>query len=160
MGFIGCYNLFSLLSRFVSIPWRICGARCPGSSGSSRGRWIRATSHSSRTSASKRSTSQFSSCTQRWYFKSCENKTLYIFNDFFLSFFLKDDAVVPFVLGHKLYEVALSSRQKSLSKPVQFKRFDASHGYGHVFIYSVPNIPEISMWDWAFIADFQFCYLV
>ena len=42
----------------------------------------------------------------------------------------RDDHVVPFDLGKRLYEVARGSRRKGVSKPVIFIPFEADFGYG------------------------------
>ncbi|XP_031621471.1 lysophosphatidylserine lipase ABHD12 isoform X2 [Contarinia nasturtii] len=54
----------------------------------------------------------------------------------------EDDIVVPYKLGHKLYQSALEKRQKSWG-PVEFHRFDAESGYGHKFICRAPELPDI-----------------
>ncbi|XP_055902083.1 lysophosphatidylserine lipase ABHD12 isoform X1 [Eupeodes corollae] len=54
----------------------------------------------------------------------------------------EDDYVVPFQLGYKLYRTALDTRGKSWG-PVEFHRFDASLHYGHKFLCTAPNLPEI-----------------
>ncbi|XP_013879073.1 lysophosphatidylserine lipase ABHD12 [Austrofundulus limnaeus] len=54
----------------------------------------------------------------------------------------EDDAVVPFHLGKKLYNVA--SQSKSLSgHKVQFVSFPSSLSYKHKFIYKSPELPSI-----------------
>ncbi|KAM3862876.1 lysophosphatidylserine lipase ABHD12 [Diretmus argenteus] len=54
----------------------------------------------------------------------------------------EDDAVVPFHLGEKLYNVA--SQSKSLSgQKVQFVPFPSSLAYRHKFIYRSPELPNI-----------------
>lgn len=54
----------------------------------------------------------------------------------------EDDYVVPFQLGYKLYRTALDTRGKSWG-PVEFHRFDASLHYGHKYLCTAPNLPEI-----------------
>ncbi|XP_061823435.1 lysophosphatidylserine lipase ABHD12 [Nerophis lumbriciformis] len=54
----------------------------------------------------------------------------------------EDDAVVPFHLGKKLYNMA--ARSKSLSgHKVQFVPFPSSLAYKHKFIYKSPQLPHI-----------------
>lgn len=54
----------------------------------------------------------------------------------------KDDHVVPFVLGVKLYEAAKASR-KAESRPLFFVPFESHHGYAHVSIHLAPELPKI-----------------
>eukprot|EP00096_Caligus_rogercresseyi_P011955 TRINITY_DN4866_c0_g1_i2.p1 TRINITY_DN4866_c0_g1~~TRINITY_DN4866_c0_g1_i2.p1 ORF type:complete len:134 (-),score=32.69 TRINITY_DN4866_c0_g1_i2:172-573(-) len=57
-------------------------------------------------------------------------------------FHAEDDLVVPFQLGEKLYKTALVGRS-SRAKPIQFIPFSSVHGYGHIYIYAAPELPEI-----------------
>ncbi|KAL4641149.1 monoacylglycerol lipase ABHD12 [Arapaima gigas] len=54
----------------------------------------------------------------------------------------EDDAVVPFHLGKKLYNVAAQSKSLNGQK-VQFIPFPTSLGYKHKFIYRSPELPQI-----------------
>lgn len=54
----------------------------------------------------------------------------------------EDDYVVPFQLGYKLYRTALDTRGKSWG-PVEFHRFDGSHNYGHKFLVTAPELPDL-----------------
>ncbi|XP_040576190.1 lysophosphatidylserine lipase ABHD12 isoform X3 [Lepeophtheirus salmonis] len=54
----------------------------------------------------------------------------------------EDDLVVPFQLGQKLFKTALKHRS-SKAKPIQFIPFSSVHGYGHIYIYAAPELPEI-----------------
>ncbi|CAL4058670.1 unnamed protein product [Meganyctiphanes norvegica] len=54
----------------------------------------------------------------------------------------EDDLVVPYMLGHKLYEVAKKIRPKDADL-IQFKGFESKHGYAHKFIYMAPELPQI-----------------
>ncbi|XP_054655497.1 lysophosphatidylserine lipase ABHD12 isoform X2 [Dunckerocampus dactyliophorus] len=54
----------------------------------------------------------------------------------------EDDAVVPFHLGKKLYNMAASSKSLSGHK-VQFVPFSSSLAYKHKFIYRSPQLPRI-----------------
>lgn len=54
-----------------------------------------------------------------------------------------DDKIIPYSLGHKLYEAALKSRVSKSSNPVKMVSFDASHGYGHKNIYMHNELPKI-----------------
>lgn len=51
----------------------------------------------------------------------------------------KDDVVVPFHLGEKLFEVALVSNKDK----VQFVSFEPEEGLGHTLIYSSKRVPAI-----------------
>lgn len=56
----------------------------------------------------------------------------------------KDDAVIPFELGYKLYQVALQSRSQSHNKiPITFVPFESDRALGHTFIYSAPEIRDL-----------------
>jgi len=55
----------------------------------------------------------------------------------------KDDQVVPYRLGKKLYLSVLQSRLAGRSKPVIFKSFEAEFGYAHIYLYSAPELGEI-----------------
>jgi len=54
----------------------------------------------------------------------------------------KDDLVVPYVLGEKLYQAALAKRPAD-SKPINFVSFESELGLAHIFIYSAPETPSI-----------------
>lgn len=54
----------------------------------------------------------------------------------------KDDLVVPYVLGEKLYKAALAKRPLD-AKPVNFVSFEPDLGLAHIFIYSAPETPSI-----------------
>uniref|UniRef100_A0A673IM61 Abhydrolase domain containing 12 n=1 Tax=Sinocyclocheilus rhinocerous TaxID=307959 RepID=A0A673IM61_9TELE len=54
----------------------------------------------------------------------------------------EDDAVVPFQLGKKLYDLAAQSKSLNGHK-VQFIPFPSSLGYRHKFIYKSPQLPNI-----------------
>lgn len=54
----------------------------------------------------------------------------------------KDDLVVPYMLGERLYQAALAKRPLD-AKPVNFVSFEAELGLAHVFIYSAPETPSI-----------------
>ena len=57
---------------------------------------------------------------------------------------LQDDAVIPFELGYKLYQVALQSRSQSHNKiPITFVPFESDRALGHTFIYSAPEIRDL-----------------
>ena len=62
----------------------------------------------------------------------------------FYIFIIKDDAVIPYELGYKLYQVARESRRQSQSKnPVEFVPFESDRALGHTFIYSAPEIRDL-----------------
>ena len=54
----------------------------------------------------------------------------------------KDDHVVPFILGQKLFNVARETR-KNDSKPLFFVPFEAENGYAHVNIHLAPELPQM-----------------
>lgn len=54
----------------------------------------------------------------------------------------KDDNVVPYELGYKLYIAAKEGRESSLP-PVEFISLDGDHNYRHIYIYKAPNLPQI-----------------
>ncbi|KAH3851352.1 lysophosphatidylserine lipase ABHD12-like isoform X1 [Dreissena polymorpha] len=54
----------------------------------------------------------------------------------------EDDVIVPFHLGVKLYEAAVTSRPDSFGA-AQFVPFNASLGYGHKLIFMAPELPDI-----------------
>ncbi|EDW71427.1 lysophosphatidylserine lipase ABHD12 isoform X1 [Drosophila virilis] len=54
----------------------------------------------------------------------------------------EDDVVVPFHLGYRLYRIALDKRSRSWG-PVEFHRFDGSHGYGHKYLCRAPEMPRL-----------------
>ena len=62
-----------------------------------------------------------------------------------LIFHARDDAVVPFQLGEKLYKAFVESRNGNeySAKPVRFVDFSEALGYAHVNIYSAPDLPDI-----------------
>ncbi|XP_023168674.2 lysophosphatidylserine lipase ABHD12 isoform X2 [Drosophila hydei] len=51
----------------------------------------------------------------------------------------EDDVVVPFHLGYQLYRTGLDTRSRSWG-PVEFHRFDRSHGYGHKYLCRAPEM--------------------
>jgi len=56
----------------------------------------------------------------------------------------KDDAVIPFELGYKLYQVALESRRQiQTENQIQFVPFESDRALGHTFIYSAPEIKDL-----------------
>jgi len=54
----------------------------------------------------------------------------------------KDDLVVPYMLGERLYQAALAKRPLD-AKPVNFVSFESELGLAHIFIYSAPETPSI-----------------
>lgn len=54
----------------------------------------------------------------------------------------EDDVVVPFRLGYQLYRTALDTRRRSWG-PVEFHRFDRTHGYGHKYLCRAPELPGL-----------------
>ncbi|KAK7487129.1 hypothetical protein BaRGS_00021624 [Batillaria attramentaria] len=56
----------------------------------------------------------------------------------------EDDLVVPFHLGHKLYQQAKKSRSKHTGG-VELVAFQGHHGYGHKHICKAPELPDIVM---------------
>ncbi|WAR19386.1 ABD12-like protein [Mya arenaria] len=54
----------------------------------------------------------------------------------------EDDVIVPFHLGVKLYEAAVSTRP-DMYGPAEFVPFNASLGYGHKLIFMAPELPDI-----------------
>lgn len=54
----------------------------------------------------------------------------------------KDDLVVPYILGEKLYQSALEKRPLD-AKPVTFVSFESEKGLGHIFIYTAQEVPSI-----------------
>lgn len=54
----------------------------------------------------------------------------------------EDDGIVPFRLGHKLFQVAIQTRPES-SPRAQFVTFDASKLYGHKGIFKDEQLPQI-----------------
>ena len=59
-----------------------------------------------------------------------------------ISFTFKDDLVVPYMLGERLYQAALAKRPLD-AKPVNFVSFESELGLAHIFIYSAPETPSI-----------------
>ena len=56
----------------------------------------------------------------------------------------QDDAVIPFELGYKLYQVALESRKQIQTKnQIKFVPFESDRALGHTFIYSAPEIKDL-----------------
>ncbi|TRY78203.1 hypothetical protein TCAL_01751 [Tigriopus californicus] len=54
----------------------------------------------------------------------------------------KDDLVIPFHLGKKLYQRAQETRL-SHSKPVKMISFEESDGFAHIFIHTSPEVPKL-----------------
>jgi len=54
----------------------------------------------------------------------------------------KDDRVVPYVLGEKLYEKAAKERESNAG-PVEFVSFEEEEALGHTLIYSSKTVPNI-----------------
>ncbi|TDG51024.1 hypothetical protein AWZ03_002679 [Drosophila navojoa] len=54
----------------------------------------------------------------------------------------EDDVVVPFHLGYQLYRTALDKRRRSWG-PVEFHRFERTHGYGHKYLCRAPELPGL-----------------
>uniref|UniRef100_A0A0B7B861 AB hydrolase-1 domain-containing protein n=1 Tax=Arion vulgaris TaxID=1028688 RepID=A0A0B7B861_9EUPU len=54
----------------------------------------------------------------------------------------KDDYIVPFDLGRKLYHKAKDTRTQKTGN-VQFVAFEAHLGYGHKLIYKAPELPDL-----------------
>ncbi|XP_017120545.1 lysophosphatidylserine lipase ABHD12 isoform X2 [Drosophila elegans] len=54
----------------------------------------------------------------------------------------EDDVVVPFLLGYRLYRIALDRRSRSWG-PVEFHRFGASLKYGHKYLCRAPELPGL-----------------
>jgi len=54
----------------------------------------------------------------------------------------KDDLVVPYILGERLYQSALAKRPLD-AKPVNFVSFESDLGLAHVYIYTSPETPSI-----------------
>ncbi len=53
-----------------------------------------------------------------------------------------DDTIIPFHLGHKLYEHSLELQPKYCRK-AQMIAFNGEYGYGHKNIYKDPELPKI-----------------
>ena len=68
-----------------------------------------------------------------------------LYNRPFKNYFKhQDDAVIPFELGYKLYQVALESRRISHnSNAITFVPFESDRALGHTFIYSAPEITDL-----------------
>jgi len=54
----------------------------------------------------------------------------------------QDDGIVPFHLGHKLYEQSLRDQPKSC-KRAQMIAFNGQYGYGHKYIFKDLQLPQI-----------------
>lgn len=54
----------------------------------------------------------------------------------------KDDRVVPYSLGEKLYQTALQGRSDD-AQPVEFVSFEKDEALGHTLIYSSEKVPSI-----------------
>lgn len=54
-----------------------------------------------------------------------------------------DDVIIPYHLGHRLYERAVERRPKGLKPDVQMITFNADLKYGHKNIFKDPGLPEI-----------------
>ncbi|BFZ11819.1 hypothetical protein BsWGS_14858 [Bradybaena similaris] len=74
------------------------------------------------------------------YFRSDENILSVIPNIMILH--AKDDFVVPFDLGKKLYHKARDTRNHKTGQ-VEFVTFEAHLGYGHKLIYKAPELPDL-----------------
>ena len=53
-----------------------------------------------------------------------------------------DDVIVPYPLGHKLYQVALETRPKT-APPAKMVTFEAERNYGHKGIFKDSSLPDI-----------------
>ncbi|CAH1792330.1 unnamed protein product [Owenia fusiformis] len=73
------------------------------------------------------------------YFDSGTN--LQSVNSPLLILHARDDKIVPFHLGEKLYQAALKNRVDTSS--VTFREFDGEHNYGHKHIHKAPQLPSI-----------------
>lgn len=74
------------------------------------------------------------------YFSSDENILSVTPNIMILH--AKDDLVVPFHLGKKLYHVAKEKRSKN-NGDLDFVAFESHLGLGHKLIYKAPTLPEL-----------------
>ncbi|GFN85064.1 monoacylglycerol lipase abhd12 [Plakobranchus ocellatus] len=74
------------------------------------------------------------------YFKSDES--ISSVTPHILILHAKDDLVVPFHLGKKLYHKAKATRTEK-TKTVEFVPFEANLGYGHKLIYQAPEMADI-----------------
>lgn len=54
----------------------------------------------------------------------------------------EDDRVVPFLLGYRLYRIALDGRSRSWG-PVEFHRFGSDNQYGHKYLCRAPELPGL-----------------
>ncbi|XP_068145176.1 lysophosphatidylserine lipase ABHD12 isoform X1 [Drosophila tropicalis] len=63
----------------------------------------------------------------------------------------EDDVVVPFILGYRLYRVALDTRERSWG-PVEFHRFEGKHKYGHKYLCRAPELPSLVQ---HFVANYR-----
>ena len=54
----------------------------------------------------------------------------------------QDDGIVPFHLGHKLYEQSLKDQPKNCKK-AQMVAFNGEYGYGHKYIFRDSELPTI-----------------
>lgn len=54
----------------------------------------------------------------------------------------EDDAIVPYELGQKLYQAAVTTRPESFG-PAEFISFNSSLQYGHKLIFMAPELPDI-----------------
>ncbi|KAH8415873.1 hypothetical protein KR222_002339 [Zaprionus bogoriensis] len=70
------------------------------------------------------------------------DKHIYEFPQPVMIMHAEDDVVVPFQLGYQLYRIALDKRSRSWG-PVEFHRFERSHGYGHKFLCRAPELPKL-----------------
>lgn len=70
------------------------------------------------------------------------DKHIYEFPQPVMIVHAEDDVVVPFHLGYQLYRIALEKRNRSWG-PVEFHRFERSHGYGHKYLCRAPEIPKL-----------------
>jgi len=51
-----------------------------------------------------------------------------------------DDPVIPYMLGRKLFSIAVKQRLPDSNKLVHFRRFDEGFGYAHKFICRAPEL--------------------
>ncbi|XP_017837586.1 lysophosphatidylserine lipase ABHD12 isoform X2 [Drosophila busckii] len=70
------------------------------------------------------------------------DKHIYEFPQPVMIVHAEDDRVVPFILGYRLYRIALDKRSRSWG-PVEFHRFDAKYGYGHKHLCRAPELPGL-----------------
>ncbi|CAH2061802.1 unnamed protein product, partial [Iphiclides podalirius] len=54
----------------------------------------------------------------------------------------RDDVIVPYVLGHRLYKSVLESRSER-DAPVKIHAYDKKENLGHKWICSAPDLPQV-----------------